>query len=126
MPLAQVSSVWKSYPRRAGLRTKLKTVVEDVSIAIESGETLGLVGESVTGKTTLARLKVLEIVAEPLLIHRRDAGLDLGSGPRNHRAVLRSKAIELLNEVGLEAGLDESALARQLIAATPELPAGAA
>jgi peptide/nickel transport system ATP-binding protein len=158
MPLVQVNSVSKSYPRRAGLlRTELQTVVDSVSLSIESGETLGLVGESGSGKTTLARMilglvkptsgtvlvdgidiaqasadelhrlrrqmqpvfqdpyaalnprmNVLEIVTEPLVIHSRDAGLAIGKGIRQRRTALRSKAIELLVEVGL----DESALAR--------------
>jgi ABC-type glutathione transport system ATPase component len=56
MALVEVNSVWKSYPRRAGLRTELQTVVADVSLTIESGETVGLVGESGSGKTTLARM----------------------------------------------------------------------
>lgn len=126
-------------------------VVEEVSLTIESGETLGLVGESGSGKTTVARMilglvtpsqgavrvegidvarasaaemhrlrrqmqpvfqdpyaalnprmNVLEIVSEPLVIHRREMG------NRTDRAALRAKAVELLGEVGL----DESALAR--------------
>jgi peptide/nickel transport system ATP-binding protein len=56
MPLVEVNSVWKSYARRAGLRTEQQTVVENVSLSIEAGETLGLVGESGSGKTTLARM----------------------------------------------------------------------
>src|ERR1019366_3985968 len=48
------------------------------------------------------RMKVLEIVTEPLLIHRREAGI------RTDSAALRAKAVELLHEVGL----DESALRR--------------
>ncbi len=145
MALVEVKSVWKGYPRRAGLRTVEHTVVEDVSLSIEAGETLGLVGESGSGKTTLARIilgltepsrgavrvdgvdlacasraemrrlrrqmqpvfqdpyaalnprmKVFEIVTEPLVIHRRAAGIAGG------RAALRAKAIELLREVGLE------------------------
>jgi ABC-type glutathione transport system ATPase component len=48
------------------------------------------------------RMKVLEIVSEPLVIHRRDSGI------ATDRASLRSRAIELLAEVGLE----ESALDR--------------
>ena len=48
------------------------------------------------------RMKVLEIVTEPLVIHRPEAGI------RTDRAALRAKAVELLAEVGL----DESALGR--------------
>jgi ABC-type glutathione transport system ATPase component len=151
MPLVQVDSVGKSYPRRVGLRTQLRPVVEDVSFTIESGETLGLVGESGSGKTTVARMvlglvkptngrvvvdgvdvghasgeelrrlrrqmqpvfqdpyaalnprmRVLEIITEPFVIHGRDAGIK-GNGP-----ALRAKAVTLLGEVGM----DESALGR--------------
>lgn len=56
MPLVEVNSVSKRYPRRRGLGTQEHTVVDDVSLAIEAGETLGLVGESGSGKTTLARM----------------------------------------------------------------------
>ncbi len=146
MALVEVSGVSKSYPRREGLRTRMVTVVDDVSLTVEAGETLGLVGESGSGKTTLARMilglvrptrgtvrvaerdvgtatgtqmrhlrrqmqpvfqdpyaalnprmKVLEIVTEPLLIHGTEAGIETG------RAALRAKAQELLDEVGLDA-----------------------
>ena len=155
MALVEVDAVWKSYPRRVGLRTEQYAVVEDVSLTIEAGETLGLVGESGSGKTTLARMilglvepsrgvvrvagvdvasasgaemrrlrrqmqpvfqdpyaalnprmNVLQIVAEPWMIHGRDAGVEPGDGTR--RTNLRNRAIELLRQVGL----DESALAR--------------
>ncbi len=157
MPLVEVLSVWKCYPRHVGLRTEEHAVVQDVSLAIETGETLGLVGESGSGKTTLARMilglvnptrgvirvdgvdiagasarelrhirrqmqpvfqdpyaalnprmKVLDIVTEPLLIHRRESGLVLSPVPSKRRAALRAKAAELLSQVGLE----ESALGR--------------
>jgi ABC-type glutathione transport system ATPase component len=48
------------------------------------------------------RMKVLEIVTEPFLIHRREAGID------TRKPALRARAVELLRAVGL----DESALAR--------------
>jgi peptide/nickel transport system ATP-binding protein len=151
MALVEVDGIWKSYPRRAGLRTEFKIVVEDVSFSVAAGETLGLVGESGSGKTTLARMilgltepsrgsvrvdgidvarasgaelhrlrrqmqpvfqdpyaalnprmRVLEIVTEPLVIHRHEAGIT------TDRSSLRAKAVELLREVGL----DESALGR--------------
>jgi ABC-type glutathione transport system ATPase component len=151
MPLVEVEAVSKSYPRRAGLRTEWRAVVEDVTFSIEAGETLGLVGESGSGKSTLARvilglvapsrgsvrvngvslaqasgadlrrlrrqmqpvfqdpyaalnprMNVLDIVTEPWRIHGGEMRMDL------RRAALRTKAIELLQQVGL----DESALAR--------------
>jgi peptide/nickel transport system ATP-binding protein len=48
------------------------------------------------------RMKVLDIVTEPFVIHRRDTGI------ATERATLRGKAAELLKQVGM----DESALAR--------------
>ncbi|MFZ1084806.1 MAG: ATP-binding cassette domain-containing protein [Terracidiphilus sp.] len=151
MALVQVNAVSKSYPRWTGFRSEQRAVVEDLSLSIESGETLGLVGESGSGKTTLARMilglvaptsgvvrvngidparasqselhrlrrqmqpvfqdpyaalnprmKVLEIVTEPLLIHRQEAGF------KTDAASLRAKAVALLAEVGM----DELALSR--------------
>jgi ABC-type oligopeptide transport system ATPase subunit len=43
MALVEVNAVWKSYPRRAGLRTVERPVVEDVTLSLSMGETLGLV-----------------------------------------------------------------------------------
>ena len=62
MPLVEVRSVSKTYPRRAGFRTVQQSVVENVSFSIDAGETLGLVGESGSGKTTVARI-ILGLVA---------------------------------------------------------------
>lgn len=146
----EVNAVGKSYPRRIGLRTEKKAVVDNVSFHLDEGETLGLVGESGSGKTTVARMilglvkpsqgsvhvngidvaratgtesrglrrqmqpvfqdpfaalnprmRVLQIVTEPWIIHSVPT---TGAG----RKGIRSQAVELL----LQVGLDESALDR--------------
>src|ERR1700690_2805803 len=85
MALVEVDAVSKSYPRRLGLRTEQQAVVEDVSLTIATGETLGLVGESGSGKTTLGRM-ILGLVAPSRGSVRVD-GIDLGqaSGGEMHR-----------------------------------------
>lgn len=87
MALVEVNSVWKSYPRRVGMRTELRTVVEDVSLSVESGETLGLVGESGSGKTTLARM-ILGLVAPSRGCARVD-GIDVAQASRKQLHRLR-------------------------------------
>jgi oligopeptide/dipeptide ABC transporter ATP-binding protein len=60
-PLLELRRVVKEFPVRAGLaRTGAGTVkaVSDVSLAVQPGETFGLVGESGCGKTTVGRLAV--------------------------------------------------------------------
>ena len=64
MPLVEVSRLVKHFTRGAGLLragTRV-TAVDDVSFAIEEGETFGLVGESGSGKTTTGRclLRLIE------------------------------------------------------------------
>src|SRR5579863_2060608 len=76
MALVEVDKVWKSYPRRTGLRTEMQHVVEDVSLAIAKGETLGLVGESGSGKTTVSRM-ILGLVTPSQGTVRID-GIDIG------------------------------------------------
>ncbi|MBI3324471.1 MAG: ABC transporter ATP-binding protein [Candidatus Omnitrophica bacterium] len=58
-PLLELAHVAKRYPYRAGAlrrRTGWIGAVVDVSLSVEEGEVLGLVGESGCGKTTLAKL----------------------------------------------------------------------
>ncbi|MBM3538338.1 MAG: ABC transporter ATP-binding protein [Alphaproteobacteria bacterium] len=57
-PLLSVRRLTKHFPVKVGLRGKKAFVraVEDVSFDIYPGETLGLVGESGCGKTTVGRL----------------------------------------------------------------------
>ena len=49
MSLVTVDHVYFSY-------TKARPILNDVSLTIEAGDTIGLVGESGSGKTTLLRL----------------------------------------------------------------------
>ena len=85
MALVEVESVSKSYARRVGLRTEMRTVVDRVSFEILEGETLGLVGESGSGKTTVARM-ILGLV-HPTSGSVRVEGVDVAraSGPELKR-----------------------------------------
>ena len=57
--LLEVSNLSKHYPARDG--NGLVKAVNDVSLSLEAGRTLGIVGESGCGKSTLARL-ILRLV----------------------------------------------------------------
>ena len=142
MALIEVRDLIKEFPTSRGVFR----AVDGVNLDIEAGETLGIVGESGCGKTTLGRMilrlieptsgsvrfngsdvlrasnadlrklrremqivfqdpfsslnprmRVEEIVTEPLLIHNHTS-----------KSALRTRALELMNEVGLE----EAALRR--------------
>src|SRR5688572_9309004 len=76
-PLVEIQHLKKYFPVRKGL---LQTVVghvkavDDVSFAINEGETLGLVGESGCGKTTVGRtlLRLYEPTEGRILFDGRD------------------------------------------------------
>ena len=54
-PLLEIDRLHKKF-RVAGSRTSMLHAVDDVSLTIGRGESLGLVGESGCGKSTLVRL----------------------------------------------------------------------
>jgi oligopeptide transport system ATP-binding protein len=75
--LLEVSNLKKHYPVRSGiLRRKVGTVhaVDGVSFALGVGETLGLVGESGCGKSTVARsiLRLVEPTSGTIRLNGRD------------------------------------------------------
>ena len=90
MNLLEVKNLKVHYPVKPGLFSRVKShvrAVDDVSFSIAPGETLGLVGESGCGKTTLGRaiVKLVEPTAGSIFIEGEDiAGLS-GSELRARR-----------------------------------------
>ena len=78
LPLLEVSGLRKTFRTSQGLFRKTERVVkaiDDVTLALHEGETLGVVGESGSGKSTLGRCLVRLI--EPDEGHVRLAGTDM-------------------------------------------------
>jgi len=160
MALLEVRNLVKVYPLGesvfgGGAKGEVRAV-DDVSLTIEAGETLGIIGESGSGKSTLGRLvlrlieptsgeilydghdlraakasqlrelrremqiifqdpfgsldprmRVAEIIEEPLVIHGSDDAKPMSQKVRQPRGT-RVRVAELLKAVGL----DESAMQR--------------
>ena len=102
MNLLEVKKLKVHFPVKHGLFSRVKAAVkavDDVSFTIEPGETLGLVGESGCGKTTLGRaiVKLVEPTSGSVLFAERDiaklAGAEL-------RAVRRGLQMIFQDPVG--------------------------
>ncbi len=91
-PLIQVDHLKKYYPIRSGIITHTVGnihAVDDVSFSIMEGETLGLVGESGCGKSTIGRQLVgLEAPTEGRILYE---GRDLSSLGRNELRRIRTQ-----------------------------------
>src|SRR4030081_790759 len=91
MPLLEIRDLTKLFPLGesifgGGAKGEVRAV-DDVSLDIETGETLGLVGESGSGKSTLGRL-VLRLI-EPTSGIIRYQGRDLLAASRAEMRHLR-------------------------------------
>lgn len=88
MPLLEIDDLSVSFdgPRRSGSRVK---ALDEVSLTIDSGETLALVGESGSGKTTLAHSIVRLIEVDRGSI--RFDGSEIGSLGSRDLARIRSR-----------------------------------
>jgi oligopeptide transport system ATP-binding protein len=78
-PLIRVTNLSKHFPIRRGMIFKRQVgairAVDDVSLDIYQGETLGLVGESGSGKTTLGRTLLQLATPSSGTVHYRDTEL---------------------------------------------------
>jgi oligopeptide transport system ATP-binding protein len=103
-PLLIVENLTKYFPVRGGLLNRqIATVqaVDDVSFSVRKGETLGIVGESGCGKTTLARmlLRLIEPDSGEIRFRGRDwlsaRGADLRSLRRRMQMVFQDPVASL-------------------------------
>jgi len=86
MALIEALNIKKYFPSQDGRVVK---AVDDVSFAIESGETVGMVGESGCGKSTIGRV-ILNLI-EPSAGQLRFEGRNIFELPRKERRALRRK-----------------------------------
>ena len=76
VPVLEVKNLRKTYVTARGLFVKKRVVhaVDDVSLTVRRGQTLGIVGESGSGKSTIGKclLKLIDIDSGQMLIDGKD------------------------------------------------------
>jgi len=96
--LVQVKNLVKYFPVREGLLQRVKDyvrAVDDVSFVVREGETLGMVGESGCGKTTVGRtmLRLIEPTSGSVIIDGKDvfklAGAEMKAMRRNMQIIFQ-------------------------------------
>ena len=102
--LLEARGLKKSFPASAGMgaaNSRRTRVIDDVSLSVERGETLGIAGESGCGKTTLARilLRLIEPDAGEIRFRGQDwlgsRGADLRSLRRRMQMVFQDPVASL-------------------------------
>lgn len=92
-PLLTVHELHKSFPLQGGFFASSKEkclAVQDVSLSLYEGETLGIVGESGCGKTTLARM--IAHIEKPTAGEIRYKGQNIFKFDKKQLKAYRSKA----------------------------------
>jgi peptide/nickel transport system ATP-binding protein/oligopeptide transport system ATP-binding protein len=96
--LIQVKNLVKYFPVREGLLQRVKDyvrAVDNVSFVVREGETLGMVGESGCGKTTIGRtmLRLIEPTSGSVIIDGKDvlklAGSEMKAMRRNMQIIFQ-------------------------------------
>ncbi|MCX6067751.1 MAG: ABC transporter ATP-binding protein, partial [Chloroflexi bacterium] len=96
--LIQVKNLVKYFPVREGLLQRVKDhvrAVDNVSFVVREGETLGMVGESGCGKTTIGRtmLRLIEPTSGSVIVDGKDvfklAGAEMKAMRRNMQIIFQ-------------------------------------
>ena len=115
MPLLEVKNLKKYYPVKKSLFSQKRYVraVDDVSFCIEEGETVGLVGESGCGKTTLGKLIIkLELpTSGQVCLNNRDintlSGKSLRASRKEYQMIFQDPYSSLNPRINILKLLDE-------------------
>ncbi len=117
MPLLEVRHLRVHFPVQPGLLASARAwvrAVDDVSFTLAAGETLGLVGESGCGKTTLGRaiLRLIEPTAGNILLDGEDItrlrGAALRAQRRKFQMVFQDPNSSLDPRLTIEASIGEA------------------